>query len=311
MSGRDAGEPGVLGVRGIRVAFGHTVALDGVTLAVPAGQVTAIVGGDGAGKSTLLRVLAGRVGVHQGQVSTLAKGEIGYQPSSSGVWGSLTVDENIAFVGQAYGMAARAVRSRAAELLDRAGLADARGRLGRELSGGMRQKLGFVLAVLHAPRLVLLDEPSTGVDPVSRVELWRLIAEAAGEHTAVLMATTYLDEAARAASVTALDAGVVIGAGTPEQIVAAVPGRIVVTDRPTPDSWRRGIVRHRWLRPDSPDATEEGGAPVAPDLEDALIALTLAREPVRELPREPGAASPTARREAARPPAATASAGSA
>lgn len=305
MSGRDPAGLDALGVSGIRVAFGDIVALEGVTLAVPAGRVTAVVGGDGAGKSTLLRVLAGRVGVQQGQVRTLPRGEIGYEPSSSGVWGGLTVDENISFVGQAFGMGARAVRARATALLERAGLADARGRLGRELSGGMRQKLGFVLAVLHAPRLVLLDEPSTGVDPVSRIELWRMIAEAAGDRTAVLMATTYLDEAARAASVTAVDAGVVIGSGTPEEIIAAVPGRIIVTDRPASDSWRRGTARHRWLPPGSVDAHAEPGEPVAPDLEDALIALTLAREPRRDAAREPAAVTPHPRREAA-PPARTA-----
>ncbi|MCG7413161.1 ATP-binding cassette domain-containing protein [Microbacterium aurum] len=278
-----------LGVRGIRVVFGGTrgtVALDDVTLDVPAGEVTAVVGGDGAGKSTLLRVLAGRVGVQAGEVRTLGKGAIGYQPSTSGVWGGLTVAENLAFVGQSFGMSLRALRVRGGDLLERAGLADARGRLGRDLSGGMRQKLGFVLAIVHAPRLVLLDEPSTGVDPVSRVELSRLIAEAATGDTAVLLATTYLDEAARAATVTALDAGAVIASGTPDEVVASVPGRIVVTGDSGPRTWQRGTVRHRWV-PGGTDAgvTPDADAPI--DLEDALIALTLAR-----------AAPPATRREA-------------
>ncbi len=279
-----------LGVRGIRVVFGGTrgtVALDDVTLDVPAGEVTAVVGGDGAGKSTLLRVLAGRVGVQAGEVRTLGKGAIGYQPSTSGVWGGLTVAENLAFVGQSFGMSSRALRVRCGDLLERAGLADARGRLGRDLSGGMRQKLGFVLAIVHAPRLVLLDEPSTGVDPVSRVELWRLIAEAATGDTAVLLATTYLDEAARSATVTALDAGAVIASGTPDEVVASVPGRIVVTGDSGPRTWQRGTVRHRWV-PGGTDAgvTPDADAPI--DLEDALIALTLAR------------ATPPATRRAAR-----------
>ena len=273
-----------LGVTGIRVAFGGTVALDDVTVAVPAGRVTAVVGGDGAGKSTLLRVLAGRVGVTRGDVRTLPKRDVGYQPSTSGVWGGLSIAENLAFVGQSFGMPARELRTRGDDLLARAGLADARDRLGRDLSGGMRQKLGFVLAIVHAPRLVLLDEPSTGVDPVSRVELWRLIAEAATGDTAVLMATTYLDEAARAASVTALDRGVVVGAGTPEQIIAAVPGRIVALDaggagdrgEGGPASWRRGAARHAWVAPGDPVPAD--AAPVAVDLEDALIALVFARE---------------------------------
>ncbi|WP_448261926.1 ABC transporter ATP-binding protein [Microbacterium aurum] len=257
-----------------------------MTLDVPTGEVTAVVGGDGAGKSTLLRVLAGRVGVQAGEVRTLGKGAIGYQPSTSGVWGGLTVAENLAFVGQSFGMSLRALRVRGGDLLERAGLADARGRLGRDLSGGMCQKLGFVFAIVHAPRLVLLDEPSTGVDPVSRVELWRLIAEAATGDTAVLLATTYLDEAARAATVTALDAGAVIASGTPDEVVASVPGRIVVTGDSGPRTWQRGTVRHRWV-PGGTDAgvTPDADAPI--DLEDALIALTLAR-----------AAPPATRREA-------------
>lgn len=267
-----------LGVDALRVAFGDTVALDDVTLAVPAGEVTAVVGGDGAGKSTLLRVLAGRVGAASGDVRTLPQADIGYQPSTSGVWGNLSVVENVEFVGSSYGMSAKAVRARGDELLERAGLTAARSRLGRALSGGMRQKLGFVLAILHEPRLILLDEPSTGVDPVSRVELWRLISAAASGETAVLMATTYLDEAQRAASVTALDAGAVIAAGQPDEIIAGVPGTIGML-RPgaavPPHSWRRGVERHTWV----PDGTRLDGAdPIAtPDLEDALIALTLAR----------------------------------
>lgn len=328
-----------LGVRAIRVAFGRVVALDDVTLEVPTGRVTAVVGGDGAGKSTLLRVLAGRVAVHGGEVRTLRKSAIGYQPSTSGVWGGLTVDENVSFVAQAFRMPRARARDRAEALLERAGLTPARGRLGRDLSGGMRQKLGFVLAILHEPRLVLLDEPSTGVDPVSRVELWRLIAEAATGDTAVLMATTYLDEAARAASVTALDAGVVIGSGAPAEIIASMPGRIVEAFGPGPDTWRRGTARHAWIPPIAspaparpapraapgslaparsgvaisglaaasgadrdPGTGREGGdgggaggqgegqSSLAPDLEDSLIALTLARA-VRRAPASsvPGA----------------------
>lgn len=276
------------GVSGIRVVFGARAALDDVTLTVVPGAVTAVVGGDGAGKSTLLRVFAGRVPLARGEVTSLPKAEIGYQPATSGVWESLTVTENINFVGNAFGMPPSRVRARSDELLQQAGLTDARGRLGRELSGGMRQKLGFVLAILHEPRLLLLDEPSTGVDPVSRVELWRLIAAEAARGTAIAMATTYLDEAARAASVAALDSGRVIASGTPDEILASVAGRICGIPEAAADdlSWRRGNRRHRWLPPGTDAA---GGEPVAVDLEDALIALTLAGH-ARELSRQPSPA---------------------
>jgi ABC-2 type transport system ATP-binding protein len=272
----------VFGVTDLSVRFGKTVALDGVTLDALRGQVTAVVGGDGAGKSTLLRVLANRVPADSGEVRTLDRARIGYQPATSGVWPTLTVDENVDFVGRSYGMSVASIRARSDELLERAGLADARRRLGHDLSGGMRQKLGFVLAIVHEPTLVLLDEPSTGVDPVSRMELWRLISATAGEGTTVVMATTYLDEAQRAASVLALDSGRMLAAGTPDQIVAAVPGTVVRLDAATPLTvgaaahvWRRGTERHIWLPADT--AAQPGVVVLdPPDFEDALIALALA-----------------------------------
>lgn len=271
-----------LGVDGVAVTFGRAIALTGVTLEVPAGQVTAVVGGDGAGKSTLLRVMAGVVPPQSGTVTSLPEAEIGYQPATSGVWGHLSVRENLAFVGASYGMSTARVRQRSTDLLEAAGLSGTEGRLGRDLSGGMRQKLGFLLAILHSPDLVLLDEPSTGVDPVSRVELWRLISQSASEGTAVLMATTYLDEAARAASVTALDEGSVIAAGSPDEIVRGLPGHLLeVTGSAPPNSWRRGERRYQWVPADNLPA---GGRRVEPDLEDALIALTLAQHPEQDRP---------------------------
>ncbi|WP_243064867.1 ATP-binding cassette domain-containing protein [Humibacter sp. RRB41] len=280
----------VVGVRDLTVEFGHVVALQDVTLDARPGRITAVVGGDGAGKSTLLRVLAHRVRAVRGEVLTVDRERLGYQPSTSGVWATLTVDENVEFVGRSYGMSTRQIRTRSAELLERAGLAEAGGRLGRELSGGMRQKLGFVLAILHEPQVVLLDEPSTGVDPVSRVELWRLISTTATGDTVVVMATTYLDEAQRAASVLALDAGRVLAAGTPDEIIAAVPGtiaRLDGTDAPsaelTPLTWRRGTERHIWLPAGVP--TPPHGV-AAPDFEDALVALSLAAAPAGRVARD-------------------------
>jgi ABC-2 type transport system ATP-binding protein len=274
-------------------------ALQGVSLDLPAGAVSALVGGDGAGKTTLLRALLGRVPLEAGSVDVPGRERVGFQPASSGVWGALTVAENVAFVGAAYGMRPAAVAARGDDLLERAGLAAARDRLGGRLSGGMRQKLGFCLAVLHAPDLLLLDEPSTGVDPVSRVELWRLVAEAAAGGAAVALATTYLDEAERAASVLALDRGTALASADPAGVVASVPGTVTVADRrPTgpPDggstppvdgaplplaerTWRRGTTFRTWSPPGT--AAPPGDA-VEPDLEDALVVLALAAAALRE-----------------------------
>lgn len=274
------------GARGLSVRFGQTTALDGVDVEFPEGRVTAVVGGDGAGKTTLLRALLRRVHPDAGSVSTPDLRDVGYQPSTSGVWPSLSVRQNLDFAGVAYGMSAEAIRTQGAELLETAGLTPAADRLGSALSGGMRQKLGFCMAMLHRPRLLLLDEPSTGVDPVSRVELWRLITQAAARGTAVGMATTYLDEAERATSVVALDGGVVLAAGDPADVVHRVPG--TVTDSATrpggETTWRRGTRFHTWT---PPDGEPPAGTPITPDLEDALISLSLARSGTAEEPTSP------------------------
>jgi ABC-2 type transport system ATP-binding protein len=195
------------GVRDLTVRYGTHTALDRVTLDVPAGAVAAVIGGDGAGKTTLLRALAGVVPASSGSVCRPDRRRIGYVAGAAGVYGDLSVDENVEFVAGAYGLTTREREERSAELLDRTGLTGTGTRLAGRLSGGMRQKLAFALAMLHEPDLLVLDEPTTGVDPVSRADLWRLIAGAAAAGAAVVVTTTYLDEAQRAASVVLLEDG--------------------------------------------------------------------------------------------------------
>ena len=211
------------GVRGLTVRYGRRTALDDVTLDVPAAAVTAVIGGDGAGKTTLLRALAGVARPTEGTVRSPARRRIGYVAGASGQYDDLSVAENVAFVATAYGVRGAELEARLAELLERTGLDGIGDRLAGRLSGGMRQKLAFALAMLHRPELLILDEPTTGVDPVSRVELWRLIAGAAAGGAGVVVSTTYLDEAERAASVLLLDAGRVVAAGPPEAVAAALP----------------------------------------------------------------------------------------
>ena len=262
------------GVSGLTVRFGDRIALDDVSLAVPPGRITAVVGGDGSGKTTLLRVLVGLVRADAGTVRAPATDRIGYFSAASGVYPDLTVAENLDFVATGYRVAGL---RRTAELLDAAGLSAATGKLAGQLSGGMRQKLGLVMAMLHQPELLVLDEPSTGVDPVSRAELSRLIVRAAAAGAAVALSTVYLDEAERAGAVLVLDHGRTLRAGTPDEIVSAIPGRVMATSsRPDPArSWRRGHGWHQWLPAGEaapPDARE---APV--DLEDAVIVAALER----------------------------------
>jgi len=283
------------GASAVRLSHHGVLALDGVSVAVAAGQVTAVVGGDGAGKTSLLRCLAGVLKPDSGEVRRPAKSRIGFLPASSGIYPDLTVAENLAFRAAGYGLRADVAARRATELTEQAGLEAARDRLAAKLSGGMRQKLGVIAALLHRPELLILDEPSTGVDPVSRSGLWWLIASAAADGAAVILATTYLDDAQRAAEVLVLDAGAQLASGTPEQIVLEMPGSVrAVSSRPpgtaADRSWRRGAGWRVWCPPGIGGADEPAaiGTPAKPDLQDAVIAVALARQ----LPALPPVAAP-------------------
>jgi ABC-2 type transport system ATP-binding protein len=264
------------GLEDVRVSYGRRVALDAVTVPVDPARVTVVVGGDGAGKSTCLKALVGLVQPGAGTVRRPAKEHIGYVPSTAGLYEDLTVQENLDFSADAYRLPA-ARRGRAeAEILERTGLAQVRGRLGGQLSGGMQRKLAVGMALLHAPEMLVLDEPTTGVDPVSRAELWRLISGAAARGTAVAVATTYVNEAARAASVVLLEAGKVLASGSPEAILRSVPGTLGTaggTARPTPLSWRRGASWRVWA---PAGGLAEGVTETAPDFEDAVVVAELA-----------------------------------
>jgi ABC-2 type transport system ATP-binding protein len=266
------------GLRDVFVTRGHTEALAGVTVPVDPAGVTVVVGGDGAGKSTCLQVLAGLLQPGRGTVLRPPKERIGYVPATAGLYTDLTVQENLDFSASAYRLAGGDYRQRAETLLEQTGLGPARGRLGGQLSGGMQRKLAVAMALLHAPALLVLDEPTTGVDPVSRAELWRLISAAAADGTAVAVSTTYVNEAARGALVVLLEAGKMAASGTPAQILDGFPGRLGVVDaaeRPAPLSWRRGVTWRVW----APEGVLPAGArPAAPDFEDAVVAAALARQ---------------------------------
>jgi len=271
------------GVHGVTFRYGRATALDDVSLDAPSGAVVALVGGDGAGKTTLLRTLAGALRPEQGTVTAPPLTDIGFMPTTSGVWRELTVDENVSFVAAAYGVRGAELRRRRESLLGTAGLDEVGDRLAGHLSGGMRQKLAFCLAMLHRPTLLVLDEPSTGVDPVSRVDLWRMISQAAARGAAVVMATTYLDEAERASSVLVLDEGRVLLSGAPAEVVAQAPGAVFRTAEPTVRSraWRRGREYREWSPDPTTGPTTGDGTRVAVDLEDAVISASLAKEAAR------------------------------
>lgn len=234
------------GVEDLSVRFGARIALEGVTMESEPGTILAVAGGDGAGKTTLLRVLAGIGLDYSGAVNLPAAGRTGYVPPRGGVFRDLSVEENIEFIADAYRL--RSWASRAETLLERVGLAEFGGRLAGQLSGGQQRKLAGSMALLPNPDLLVLDEVTTGVDPVSRMDLWRLISGAAANGAAVVIATGYLGEAERAGAVLLLHQGRVLVSGAPAVIIGAVPGS--VNDRAVPDdaarAWRRGRHWRQW-----------------------------------------------------------------
>src|SRR5581483_1004973 len=202
---------------GLTRRFGHSTAVDGLDLQVAAGELLALVGPDGAGKTTTLRLLCGiltpsagtaRVfGLDVARQPDLVRQRVGYAAQSFSLYPDLTVAENLAFFARVYGVAPADERRRTRELLSFSNLEQARDRQAGLLSGGMKQKLALACALIQEPDLLLLDEPTTGVDPVSRRELWRILAALHARGKTIVLSTPYMDEAERCARVALLDAG--------------------------------------------------------------------------------------------------------
>ena len=222
-------------LHGVRHRYQAVVALDGVDLAVPTGGVTGLVGSDGVGKSTLLALVAGARSIQAGQVTVLggdmrdpaqrrrACPRIAYNPQGLGrnLYQTLSVRENLDYFGRLFGHGAREREARISELLAGTGLLPFAGRAVGQLSGGMKQKLGLCCALIHDPDLLILDEPTTGVDPLSRRHFWELIdrIRARRPQMTVLVATAYMEEAARFDRLVAMDAGRVLATGTPLELL--------------------------------------------------------------------------------------------
>ena len=264
------------GVRGLVVRRRGRAVLDAVDVDAVPGSVRVVVGGDGAGKTTLLRVLAGTQAADSGAVRRPPTHRIGAMLEAPAVYADLSVDEHVSFVADSYGTRDP---GRVEELLRRANLVAARSRLAGQLSGGMRHKLAVILALVHRPSLVLLDEPTTGVDPISRAQLWRLITHAAAEGAAVVLSTTYLDEAERADVAYVLHDGTVLLAGRPETLLSGAQGAFG-TSATRVDGfacWRHGHAWRVWA-PDG--ALPAAATPDGPTLQDLVISAQLARREV-------------------------------
>lgn len=271
------------GVTDLVVRFGDELAVSRVSIEVPPASITVLLGGDGSGKTTILRVLAGALEPTEGEVNRPPSQDIGYVSARGGAYPDLTVTENLSFSSAAYGCSRAQLRARAQDLLARTGLTGARDRLAGNLSGGMRQKLALAMALIHDPLLLVLDEPTTGVDPVSRAELWRMMARSAADGAGLVVATSYTDEAERAANVVVLDEGRTLARGRPQEVLAAVPGRVFESaTRPSGvEAWRRGRLWRSW----SAEGTRPpGGSEAVVDFEDAVIIAELRAKTNRGVP---------------------------
>ena len=208
--------------------FGHFTAVDKISFNVEPGSIFGLLGANGAGKSTTIRMLCGLLppssgiaevtGVDVRKDPEAVKRNIGYMSQEFSLYNDLTVEENIRFFAGVYGLSNGTMRKRREWILSMSGLGKRQNSLTSELSGGMKQRLALGCAVIHSPEIVFLDEPTGGVDPVSRREFWRLINQFAAEGTTVLVTTHYLDEAEYCNNIVFMHAGGIVAAGSPAYI---------------------------------------------------------------------------------------------
>jgi ABC-2 type transport system ATP-binding protein len=230
----------------LQKSFGDTHAVDGVNLDIAAGEIYGLVGSDGAGKTTTLRLLVGALKADAGDVTVCgfdvrrqgeqARACIGYLSQRFSLYEDLSVLENIRFFAELRGLTRDEWLPRCMEILEFVGLAEFKERRAGQLSGGMKQKLGLASALVTRPRLLLLDEPTTGVDPVTRQDFWQLVIRLVSlpatrhppsDNVAVLLTTPYMDEASRCGRVGFMRGGRIIAEGTPSALRASLNGRIV------------------------------------------------------------------------------------
>ncbi|SFS80890.1 ABC transporter ATP-binding protein [Marininema halotolerans] len=216
----------MLKLTNISYSYRGKKALDQISFTLGGENITGLIGPDGAGKTTLLKVIAGLYRPESGQISGREGFTLGYVSQFFGLYGEMSVQENLHFYGRLNGLSYPERTQRIAELLHWTGLASAIDREAGALSGGMKQKLSIAAAVLHRPDLLLLDEPTNGVDPLSRREMWKLLQSVAEGGTKILASTQYLDEAAYCDQVMLLHKGQLLVADSPSRLLEDFPFRI-------------------------------------------------------------------------------------
>ena len=225
----------VIQIENLRRSFGNITAVNDVSYSVAKGEMFGLVGPDGAGKTTTIRMLIGLLRPDSGNAELLGynlktqknkiKNEIGYLSQKFSLYGDLTIDENIEFFADIHGV--KNFQERRDKLLEFTRLTPFRDRLADKLSGGMKQKLALACTLIHKPKIIFLDEPTTGVDPVSRRDFWKILSNLLKEGITIFMTTPYLDEAERCNKIALMNKGEIISWDTPKNIKASLKEQIV------------------------------------------------------------------------------------
>jgi ABC-2 type transport system ATP-binding protein len=290
---------GAIVISGVTRRFGATVAVDRVSLEVAPGEIFALVGPDGAGKTTLIRLICGALAVDAGSLTVdgvdvvrqtgRVQAALGYMPQRFSLYPDLTVMENLRFYGDIFGVPRDRFAERARALLEEFVLAPFGARLAEELSGGMKQKLALACTLIHSPSTILLDEPTAGVDPVSRREFWRILYGINRGGTTIFVSTPYMDEAERAHRVAFIDRGAIVSVGTPAELKAHLQGgvvEIVCTERGRARRALRDdpLVRSVEIFGETLHALVASAAEAIPELQRRLEAAQVGDAQLREIP---------------------------
>ncbi len=310
----------ILEVEEISRSFGPLRAVQPCSFALHQGEIFGLLGPDGAGKTTLLRMIAGVLAPDTGSIHTPGFGtfrefreHLGYMPQHFSLYEECTVEENLTLLGRLYGVPEKEIRKRREEILEMVGLLPFRKRLGGHLSGGMKQKLSLGAILVHQPRILLLDEPGTGVDPVSRREFWRILYGLNRQGMSILLSTAYMEEASLCSRLGFLSRGKLLQVGKPQEIrrsfpylllrlslpgvlkktplyrrCAALPG--IAWGNPLGEFLHLAVKDRELLEKSLGELLREEGSPeylleeISPDLEDLFVELASPQSSEEEVP---------------------------
>jgi ABC-2 type transport system ATP-binding protein len=240
----------VIETRGLTRDFKKTRAVDALSMAIAPGELFGLVGPDGAGKTTILRLLAGLLNISEGVGTILGhdlqtqaeaiKPHVGYMAQQFSLYAELSVLENLRFFAELFDVSPRDLAERTERLLAFAGLSEFKGRRAAHLSGGMQKKLALACILIHQPEILLLDEPTTGVDPISRREFWNILTELHIQGTTIIVSTPYMDEADRCSRVGLMYAGKLIECDSPQHIRGQLEGDVIEVQ---PEDWQPALKR--------------------------------------------------------------------